>query len=140
MCAVFAAVPSLVSALRVPLGLGANPLCPPSQALPSTARRAEVIVSEFYCGKGRALSVSVPCRASPAQQLHSPSLVLSTAAAEVHPVGVVVVVQSLHPLVLVHKGLVLVQLCQGKGSSESWHWDQAVPPEGCPPTLSSQYL
>lgn len=72
---------------------------------------------------------------NPAQQLHSSSLILSTAAAEVHPVGVVVVVQS---LVLMHKGLVLVQLCQGKGSSQSWHGGQAVPPEL--PTLSSQYL
>lgn len=45
--------------------------------------------------------------------------------------------QSLHPLILVHKVLVLVQLCQGKGSSESWHRGQAVPPEGCPPSAPS---
>lgn len=83
---------------------------------------------ELYCEKGHALSVSVLSTASPAQQLRSTILILSTAAAEVHPVGVVVVVQSLQPLVLMHKVLVLVQLCQGKGSSQSWHRGQAVPP------------
>lgn len=114
---VFAAVSSSISALCIPVGLGVNPRCPPSQALPSTAQSAEAVVPEFYCGKGHALSVWVLCRASPAQRLRGTGLVLSTAAAKVHPVRVVVVVQSLNPLVLMHKGLVVVQLCQGKGSS-----------------------
>lgn len=72
--------------------------------------------------------------------LHGIDRVLSTAAAKVHPVRVVEVVQILHPLV----ALVVTQLCQGKGMglllpwAGGWHGAAGLcltepPPRAAPP-------
>lgn len=76
------------------------------------------IVPTLYCRRRprRAPSTQPLCAARPAQQLRGIRWVLGAAAAKVHPVGVVVVVQRLHPLVPVHVALVVTQLCRGEGS------------------------
>lgn len=76
------------------------------------------IVPTLYCKKRqrRALSAPRSCAVQPARQLRGIGRVLGAAAAEVHPVGVVVVVQRLHPLVPVHVALAVTQLCRGEGS------------------------
>lgn len=105
---------------------------------------------KFYCRKKHEPSVLVLCTAQPAQQLHGIDRLLGAATAEVHPVGVVVVVQGRHPLVPVHVALAVSQLCHGKGSrlelprAGGWHgmgglgcalWT-TTPPRGCPPCTS----
>lgn len=86
------------------------------------------------------------CTAWPGQRLHGIGRVLSAAAAEVHPVGVVVVVQGFHPLVPMHVALAIAQLCWGKGSrlelprggglAQGLGRALRGPSEGCPPHTS----
>ena len=81
----------------------------PMPHLPTTAA-AELGVPTFYCGTRDALRVS-GLRAG----LRSIGPILSAPAAEVHPVGVEVVVQVLYRSVPLHEAFAVAQLCGGEG-------------------------
>lgn len=82
----------------------------PIAAPPSDAAAAELGVPKLYCGTRDVLRGSGRCAG-----LRGIGRILCAPAAEVHPVGVEVVVQGLYRPVPLHEAFAVAQLCGGEG-------------------------